>query len=64
VIDDKSESTDKSLSFDTQGKIMQNARSYGLNSELFNPQEDNLDEVLDSVMTSDEVKLLELPISS
>lgn len=64
VIDDKSESTDKSLSFDTQGKIMQNARSYGLNSELFNPQEDNIDEVLDSVMTSDEVKLLELPISS
>jgi hypothetical protein len=43
---------------------MQNAQSYGLNSELFNPKEDNLDEVLDNVMTSDEVKLLELPISS
>lgn len=63
VVEDKSPTTDKSLSFDSQGRIAMNAESYGVRGNVYNYDEQKLEEVIADEVESCEVTLLEVPIA-
>jgi benzoylformate decarboxylase len=63
VVEDKSPTTDESLSFDSQGRIAMNAESYGVRGNVYNYDEKELEEVIADEVESCAVTLLEVPIA-
>lgn len=61
VIDDKSPTTNESLSFNSREGIVKNAESYGLNAHIY--EGSNLSSVIEDMIEEDTVSLLEVPIA-
>jgi benzoylformate decarboxylase len=61
VTDDKSPTTDESLTFDSQEGIIKSAESYGLNAHIY--QGNDLSSVIEDMVQENTVSLLEVPIA-